>query len=181
MKKYTEIFSSFFKIGALTFGGGYAMLPMLEKEAVEKRQWINNEELLDYYAIAQCTPGIIASNTAALIGYQIKGTTGAIIAALGVITPSYIIITIIAACLSELMDINWVQHSMSGIQACVAALILTSIIKLCKNSIADRFTLVIFVLSVLAVVISDISPAFIVIVMALSGIIREKIGRGKKG
>ena len=104
MKTYFDLFFAFFKIGALTFGGGYAMLPMFKKELVEKRNWCTQEDILDYYAIAQCTPGVIAVNTASFVGMKQKGILGAIFATLGVVAPSILIISIIAAFVKEFND-----------------------------------------------------------------------------
>ncbi|MBQ7866215.1 MAG: chromate transporter [Clostridia bacterium] len=108
MKVLFDLFRAFFTIGALTFGGGYAMLPMLEREIVTKHSWATNEELLNYFAIGQCTPGIIAVNTATFVGYKVKGVIGGIVATLGVVAPSMVIITIIAMVLENFMDIGWV-------------------------------------------------------------------------
>lgn len=170
MKVMIDLFVAFVRIGGLTFGGGYAMLPMLEKEAVERRGWITSSELLDYYAVAQCTPGIIASNTAALIGYKVHGATGALVAALGVVCPSYVIITIIAAFMSNFTDLEVVQNALAGVQVCVAALILSAIVKLWKNSVVDRLTLVLFLITFGAVLAFSLSPIIAVVVMAITGI-----------
>ena len=104
MKLYLELFWAFFQIGALTFGGGYAMLPMIQKEIVEKHNWATDDEIIDYFAIGQLTPGVIAVNTATFVGYKTKGTLGGIIATLGVVTPSVMIITIIAASLKGILS-----------------------------------------------------------------------------
>ena len=119
MRELWELYRSFFTIGALTFGGGYAMLPMLERELVEKHHWVTQEEILNYFAIGQCTPGIIAVNTATFVGYKRRKVVGGIVTTLGVISPSLIIITVIAALLSNFMDILWVQHAFAGIRVAV--------------------------------------------------------------
>ena len=121
MKLLWELFRSFFMIGAMTFGGGYAMLPMLEREIVNKHKWGTQEELLDYFAIGQCTPGIIAVNTATFVGHKVKGVWGGIAATLGVVSPSLIIITVIAMVLENFMDILWVQNAFAGIRVAVCA------------------------------------------------------------
>ena len=108
MHELWELYRSFFTIGALTFGGGYAMLPMLERELVEKHRWVTQEEILNYFAIGQCTPGVIAVNTATFVGYKLRKVVGGIVATLGVISPSIVIIVTIAALLSNFMDIVWV-------------------------------------------------------------------------
>ncbi len=179
MKVLGELFVAFLRIGGLTFGGGYAMLPMLEKEAVEKKRWITNEELLDFYAVAQCTPGSIASNTATLIGYRVKGTAGALAAALGVVSPSYAIITIIAAFISNFTDLEIVQNALAGVQVCVAALILSAIASLWKKSVVDRITFCFFLITLAAVVFVSLSPILAVVVMAAAGICIKRAG-GKK-
>ena len=105
MNIYLDLFLTFAKMGVMTFGGGYAMLPILQKEVVQKKKWASDEEIMDYFAIGQCTPGIIAVNTATFIGYKVKGVVGAIVSTLGVVCPSVIIITLIAACLTNFQDI----------------------------------------------------------------------------
>ena len=140
MKLLFDLFYIFARIGGFTFGGGYAMLPMLQKEVVEKRKWATQDELMDYYAIGQCTPGIIAVNVATFVGTRLRGFWGALFATLGVITPSIIIIMIIAAFISGFQDIEIVTHAFNGIRAAVVALILSSVIKLSKKSIVDKIT-----------------------------------------
>ena len=141
MKELLDMFLTFAKIGGFTFGGGYAMLPILQREVVEKRHWATENELMDYYAIGQCTPGIIAVNTATFIGYKRKGYIGGIVATLGCITPSLIIITIITAFLRNFSEMAAVQHALAGIRACVCVLILDSVIKLGKKSIINQLFL----------------------------------------
>lgn len=114
MKDLMNLFIIFFRIGAFTFGGGYAMLPALQMELVEKRSWVSDEEILDYYAIGQCTPGIIAINTATFVGYKRKGLIGGIVATLGMVAPSLIIITTIAAFFKHFQDIEVVQRAFGG-------------------------------------------------------------------
>lgn len=120
MKKCWKLFWVFAQIGITTFGGGYAMLSILQREVVEKRHWATEEELMDDYAIGQCTPGVIAINTATFIGYKLYGITGGIIATLGVIFPSLLIITSIAAFLLNFADLAIVKHAFDGIRACVS-------------------------------------------------------------
>ena len=115
MKELMDLFLTFAKIGGFTFGGGYAMLPILQREVVEKKGWATEEELMDYYAIGQCTPGVIAVNTATFIGYKFKGITGGIIATLGCVFPSLVIIAIIAACLQTFAQFAVVQFALSGV------------------------------------------------------------------
>ena len=119
MKELLDMFLTFARIGGFTFGGGYAMLPMLQKEVVNGRHWATDEELMDYYAIGQCTPGIIAVNTATFVGYKNRGIPGAIAATLGVIAPSLVIIMIIAAFISNFIELSFVSSAFAGIRACV--------------------------------------------------------------
>ena len=144
MNIHLDLFLTFVKVGVCTFGGGYAMLPILQREVVENKKWATEEELADYYAVGQCTPGIIAVNTATFVGTNHGGTLGAVIASLGVVFPSIVIILVIAAFLQNFMHIEWVQHAFNGIRAGVVALILSSAIKLLKGAIKDIATGVIF-------------------------------------
>ena len=161
MNIYLDLFLTFARIGGLTFGGGMAMLPILQREVVEKKKWATDEELTDYYAIGQCTPGIIAVNTATFIGYKYKGICGGICATLGVVFPSLISITLLAAFLSNFADIPTVQHALAGVNACVVALIATSVIKLGKSSLKNKASWCIFgcvlTLSCLGNLITDAS------------------------
>ena len=138
MRELWVLFSTFFRIGGLTFGGGVAMLPMLEREIVNRHGWATNEELLDYYAIGQATPGIIAVNTATLVGYKRKGLLGAAVATLGVITPSIIIILIIASVLQNFAHIEAVQHAFAGIRVAVCALITAAVVKLVRSNVLAK-------------------------------------------
>lgn len=133
MKELLDMFLTFARIGGFTFGGGYAMLPMLQKEVVNGRHWATDEELMDYYAIGQCTPGIIAVNTATFVGYKNRGIPGAIAATLGVIAPSLVIIMIIAAFISNFIELSFVSSAFAGIRACVCVLIGDAVVKLAKN------------------------------------------------
>ena len=171
MKTLIILFLVFARIGGFTFGGGYAMLPMMQKELVEKKKWVSNDELLDYFAIGQCTPGVIAVNTATFVGHKTKGLLGAISASLGVITPSIVIIACIAAFISNFQDLEIVQHAFGGIRAAVIALILNAGSKISKKSIVDIFTLTVFVSVALLSFFTDISPIIFVVIAAACGII----------
>ena len=137
MNIYLDLFLTFAKVGVCTFGGGYAMLPILQREVVEKKGWATEEELSDYFAIGQCTPGIIAVNTATFIGHKYKGIFGGILATLGVVFPSLVIITIIAAFLQNFASNPVVQHALTGINAAVVALIAVSVLKLGKSTLKN--------------------------------------------
>ena len=182
MKLFIDLFFIFARIGGFTFGGGYAMLPMLQKEIVEKRSWATQEELMDYYAIGQCTPGIIAVNVATFIGVKLKGFWGAFFATLGVITPSIIIIMIIAAFISGFQDIEIVAHAFNGVRAAVVALILSSVLKLSKKSVVDKITAVIFAAVALLAFFTDISPVIFIIAVAVISLainlVKEKRMKG---
>lgn len=148
-----DLFLTFARIGVCTFGGGYAMLPILQREVVEKKGWATDEELTDYFAVGQCTPGIIAVNTATFIGYKYRGVPGGVLATLGVVFPSLIIITAIAAFLSNFADIPVVQHALRGINAAVVALIASSVVKLGRSTLKNGTAIAIF-LCVLALAVT---------------------------
>ena len=145
MNLYFDLFITFAKMGVCTFGGGLAMLPILQREVVEKKKWATDEELTDYYAIGQCTPGVIAVNTATFIGYKEKGTLGGIIATMGMIFPSLIIITVIAAFLSNFAHLPVVIHAFAGIRACVCVLIFNATMRLRKTTVINLPTGILFV------------------------------------
>lgn len=180
MKKYIDLFLVFAKIGVMTFGGGYAMLPMLERELIDNRGWTTNEELMDYFAVAQCTPGVIAVNTATFIGYKLYGNLGGIVATLGVVFPSLVIITTIAGVLTNFADIPAVKHAFAGVRVCVCVLIFNAVVKLWKGAIKDKTALLLFVVIFLLSVFLDVSPVVYVIACAAAGIFLTKMGvRGK--
>lgn len=171
MKDLLDIFMIFFRIGGFTFGGGYAMLPAIQMEIVDRRKWATDEEVIDYYAIGQCTPGIIAVNTATFIGYKRKGIIGGIVATLGMVAPSLLIITTIATFFQHFQDIEIVQHAFGGIRVVVAALIANTVIKMASQSIKNWLGIILFVLAFFAVAILKISPIIIIVVSAITGII----------
>ena len=179
MNIYLDLFLTFAKIGGGTFGGGMAMLPILQREIVEKKQWATDEELTDYYAIGQCTPGIIAVNTATFIGYKYKGIWGGICATLGVVFPSLVIISLLAGVIEAFSHILWVQHAFGGIRICVCVLILNSVVKLYKKAVVDKITFLIFLVVALGAFLTDISPVVFVILAAIIGIAVKNQG-GKK-
>lgn len=181
MKEYLELVIAFFKIGTMTFGGGYAMLPIIQREVVEKKQWATEEEILNYYAIGQCTPGIIAVNTATFIGNKRKGIPGGFLCTLGVVLPSLIIISIIAAVLTNFADIPAVQHALAGIRVAVVVLVGASVLKLHKSAVKNAFGWCVFVLTFLASAIFGLSPVLVVLVAALAGILAGMVSRRKGG
>ena len=171
MKELWTLFWTFAKMGVMTFGGGMAMLPILQREVVEKRGWATEDELMDYYAIGQCTPGIIAVNTATFIGQKFKGIPGGIVATLGVVFPSLVIITILAGLINNFADLAWVQNAFAGIQVCVCVLIFNATVKLLKKSVVDKPTAVIFAAVLICSVVMDLSPVWFILVAAVLGIL----------
>lgn len=176
MTKLLDLFFTFARIGGLTFGGGYAMLPMLQKEVVENRGWATETELTDYFAIGQCTPGVIAVNTATFVGYRQRGILGGICATLGVVFPSLVIITIIAAFIRNFADLPVVKHAFAGIRACVCVLILGAVIKLMKSAVPDKPAAAIFILVLLLSVFTSLSPMVFVIVAGIAGLLIQNVG-----
>lgn len=179
MKDLFDLFWTFFRIGGLTFGGGYAMLPIIQKEIVEQRDWATNEDIIDYYAVGQCTPGVIAVNTATFIGYRLKGIKGAIIATLGVVFPSLIIIIAIASFLQNLSSLTIVQHAFSGIRIAVVALIITTIIKLWKSSVKDWLGIIIAISAFMCTSLFNFSPIYVVMSAGILGFISKWLGGNK--
>ena len=180
MKDLISLFWAFCKIGGLTFGGGYAMLPMLQKEVVEEKKWATEEELLDYYAVGQATPGIIAVNTATFVGYKEKGVLGAAFATFGVVFPSLVIIMVIAGFIDNFSDLEVVQYAFSGIRIAVGVLILNALIKLMKGSVKNILGVILFVATFIASSFLNISVVYIIIAAALIGIISDYVER-KRG
>ncbi len=175
VKNLLNLFLTFAKIGAMTFGGGLTMLPLLTKEIVEKRKWATEEQLLDYYAVGQCTPGIIAVNTATFVGYYHAGVLGGIFATLGMVTPSIIIIIIVAALLQQFMEYEIVASALMGIRAVVCALLAHTFITLSKKSLVDVATVVLFIVGLVLCFVFDITPIIIVIIGGVAGVIIGKI------
>ncbi len=171
MKNLLNLFLAFFKIGALTFGGGYAMMPIIQAELVNKRGWVEEEEVLDYYAIGQMTPGIIAVNTATFIGYKQGKILGAIVATLGVVAPSIVIITLIASVFDLFMQQDLVAQAFFGIRIVVVALIASGVVALSKKSLLDLTTKILFVLSILIMAIWSPSPIILILIGAICGLI----------
>ena len=172
IKELAGLFWTMFVIGITTFGGGYAMIAIIQKEIGEKKKWMSNEELLDYMALSQITPGIIAVNVSTFIGRKRRGLPGAIAATLGVITPSIIIIMIIAALLTNFAENEYVQHAFAGIRICVCALIINATIKFLKQTVVDWLTLVIFICVFIVAAFTRFGTVLIVLcVIGLSVII----------
>ena len=191
-----RMFLTFAKVGVMTFGGGYAMLPILQREIVEKNKWATDAELTDYFAIGQCTPGIIAVNTATFIGRKHQGILGGIVATLGVVFPSLVIITLIAAFLTNFADIPLVRNALAGVNACVVALIASSVLKLGKTTLKNSPSVVIFLCVLALACVSNfvsfpatwwgklldtvVSPAVLIVCAGVVGVILW-MPAGKKG
>ena len=167
LKKYFELYSAFFRTGLFTFGGGLAMMPMLQKELIEKKHWLTEEDLIDYYAVGQSTPGIIAVNVATFVGYRQAGILGGIIATLGIISPSIIIIAILAGTINSISEYPRVQAALKGINVAVAALLTSVIVKFMKKTIKNIWN-VLFMLIAFVCVFWFKVPSFIIIVAAIA-------------
>ena len=166
-----QLFLTFAKVGVMTFGGGMAMLPILQRAVVEDKGWATDEELVDYFAIGQCTPGIIAVNTATFVGQKQAGILGGIAATLGIVFPSLVIITALAGVINSFSHLAWVQHAFAGIRVCVCVLIFNATVKLLKKSVVDKKTAVIFIAVLMGGLLLDISPVWFVIAAAVIGIL----------
>ena len=149
-KRLWELFYTFAKVGVMTFGGGYAMLPILQREVVENKGWATEEELADWFAIGQCTPGVIAVNTATFAGRKVLGNIGGVAATLGVVFPSLIIISLLAGVITTFAEVAWVKNAFAGIRVCVCVLIFNAVVKLWKKSVVDKKTLALYALILLA-------------------------------
>ena len=180
MRTYIDLFLTFAKVGVTTFGGGYAMLPILEREVVENKKWATAGELGDYFAIGQCTPGIIAVNTATFIGRKQKGILGAILATLGLATPSIIIISLLAAGLSRFYAVSAVEHAFNGLRAAICVLIINAVFKLGKTALKDAFSIILFLVVLASALLFRISPAILVLICGLLGLLAGPLLRTDK-
>ena len=180
LKQYIDLFFTFAKVGVMTFGGGYAMLPILQREVVENKGWAKEEELMDYFALGQCTPGIIAVNVATFIGQKLSGILGGIIATLGVAFPSVVIISMLAGVIEAFSHITWVQHAFGGIRICVCILILNAVVKLLQKAVIDKITFVLFLAVALGSYFTPLSPVIFVVIAAVIGLIVKSLEGGKK-
>ena len=178
--RYVQLFTAFFKIGLFTFGGGMSMLPMLQRELVESKQWLTEEEILNYFAIGQCTPGIIAVNVATFCGYKRAGLSGAIMSTIGIVCPSWIVITLIAGSISRFSDIVWIQRAMKGVYVAVAALLARAVFTFGKKIITDFVTAGIAVGAFLAMSVWNVSGILIVLAAGIIGFCAQIIRNGKE-
>ena len=178
--RYVQLFTAFFKIGLFTFGGGMSMLPMLQRELVESKKWLTEEEILNYFAIGQCTPGIIAVNVATFCGYKRAGLSGAIVSTIGIVCPSWIVITLIAGSISRFSDIVWIQRAMKGVYVAVAALLARAVFTFGKKIITDFVTAGIAVGAFLAMSVWNVSGILIVLAAGIIGFCAQIIRNGKR-
>ena len=176
LKELLTLFLTFAKVGVMTFGGGYAMLPILQREVVENKGWTTDEELTDYFAIGQCTPGVIAVNTATIIGQKRRGILGGIVATLGVVFPSLVIIAALAGVITTFSHLAWVQHAFAGIRVCVCVLIFNAVLKLWKGAVKDVWGLVIFLVILALSVFTKLSPIIYVLAAAVAGLLIKNLG-----
>ncbi len=174
MKILFDLFITFAKIGAVTFGGGYAMLPILQREIVENKHWGTDEELADYYAIGQCTPGVIAVNVGTFIGRKTAGNLGGIVATVGVVFPSVVIITLLAGVIKTFESLEWVKHAFVGIRVCVCVLIFNAVLKLFSKAIIDKATLCLYLVILACAVFLNVSPVVFVVLAGLAGILLRR-------
>ncbi|MGM9661899.1 MAG: chromate transporter [Oscillospiraceae bacterium] len=180
MKELVSIFLTFCKVGALTFGGGYAMLPIIQKEVVESKHWATEEEVMNYYAVGQCLPGIIAVNTAVFLGHKVKGKSGGVAAALGVSLPSLIVIVIIAAFIQNFIEVEAVQRAFSGIRIVVAALVVDAIVKMWKKSMKDVWCYLLYAVVFALCIFTNVSTILLILGAVLVGIAIQMRGGGEK-
>lgn len=174
---YAELYLTFLKIGSLTFGGGYAMLPMMEGELVDSKKWITSEELLDYYAVGQSTPGIIAVNVATFVGFKKAGNLGGIVATLGVITPSVLIISLLAGLIKSIDQIPLVQKAMKGISVAVCALITDATLNFIKKTAKGFISIIVLLTSFSLMYFFNVPSYFIILGACALGIAVHFIGR----
>lgn len=167
MKEILSLFITFFKISLFSFGGGYAMLPLLKKEVVDKKNWITEEQLLNYYAIGQCTPGFIAVNAATFIGYKVKKYVGSIVCTIALMLPSIIIITIIASVLDNYNDNIYVQKAFIGIRISVATLVLNTVIRLSKKNIFNIELFIFFLSLFVILLVFKLNPITIILLSVI--------------
>lgn len=186
MKDILDLYLAFLRIGAVNFGGGYAMLPLLERDLVQDRGWTTTEDLTDYFAIGQCTPGLIALNVATFIGSRRKGVAGAIAATVGFVSMPIVIILLIATFLQGFADLPVVQNAFAGIRVCVCVLIIQAVLRLWKKSVVDKTTLVLYLAVFLMTALSGVLPlavpaALLVIISGALGVIIGALRDEKAG
>lgn len=180
MRELWTLFITFAKVGVMTFGGGMAMLPILQREVVQNKGWASDEELTDYFAIGQCTPGIIAVNTATFIGQKQRGVLGGVVATLGMVFPSLVIITALAGLITNFAHVAWVQHAFAGIRVVVCVLIFNAVLKLWKSAVHDVWGALLFAAVLAATLLTSLSPVVYVLLSAAAGIVIQSLQEGRK-
>lgn len=177
MNKLFQMFWSFFKIGAFTFGGGYAMIPIIEAEVVDKRGWISKEDFMDILVVSQSFPGVLAVNCSTFIGYKLGGIIGAVMALIGATLPSFLIILIVATFFTQIRDNPIVDLIFKGISAAVPMLVLIAVVSLSKSLKKDVSNFSVIIVSVILITVFKVHPIFIILLSALYGIIflRKKV------
>ena len=185
MNTLLDLYWTFARIGAITFGGGYAMLPILERELADKRGWTTLDELRDYFSIGQCTPGVIALNVSTFIGEKRAGIPGALAATTGFLAAPIAIILVIAAFLTNFADLAVVQHAFAGIRVCVCVLIVQAVLRLWKKSVVDKFTLalyiVVFALNAFSSLLPVKVPAAVLVLLSGAAGILISMRKGRAG
>ena len=176
MKELLELYFAFLRIGAVNFGGGYAMLPLLEEDLVKKKGWVTTDDLMDYFAIGQCTPGVIALNVSTFIGNKKKGIAGAVAATTGFLTCPVIFILVISMCLTNFADLPIVQNAFAGIRVCVCVLILEAVMRLWKKAFVVKPAFVIYAVIFLLMAFGGFLPvkvpaAVLVVAAGIAGIL----------
>ncbi len=179
IKLLADLFFTFARIGAVTFGGGYAMLMILLSEIVEKKKWITEEELTDYYVIAQCTPGVIAVNVATFVGRKNAGTIGGVIATLGVVFPSLVIITLLAGVIQAYASLEWVASAFAGVRVCVCVLIFNAVSKIFGKSVVDRLTMCVYLVILAGATLTNLPPVAFVAAAGILGVTAKVITGAK--
>lgn len=171
-----DLFLTFAKVGATTFGGGYAMLPVLQREIVENKGWATEAELMDCFAVGQCTPGVIAVNTATFIGRKRAGVAGGVAATLGVVFPSFVLLSLLAGLITRLSALAWVKNAFAGMRVGVCVLIANAVWKLGKSAVIDRRTTAIFIVVAVGASVTSLPPALFVLLAGLCGVLLGKGG-----
>lgn len=178
MKKVSlwDIFITFFKVGAFTFGGGYAMISILEEELVSRKRWITSQDMLDMVVIAESTPGVIAVNTATSVGYRLRGVSGAIIATLGVVLPSFVIVSVLSYVLQAFKDNVWYKSAFTGIQACVTVLVLKAFVRMSKQLDKNLFSYLVLAIAFVVATFTDFDVIYLIIIGGVVGIVMSLLG-----
>ena len=176
-----SLFLTFMKIGAFTIGGGYAMVPLIEKECVDKHQWVTEEEILDMLAIAESTPGVMAVNSATFIGYKVAGFWGSLWGTVGVVLPSYLIITVISYFFEQFRQNVWVSYAFQGMRVCIVVLILNAVFRLAKNVKWGRFCIAITTVVLLISLFTNIDIVYLLLAAGIAGVVRQVLIRRQGG